>query len=85
MTTNLTSENTKEVIRTIVAEIAETTEFQDTDPFNETLNIDSMMVIEIVVRIEKAFKISIPESYIPRFTDLNESVLVVQEIASGEK
>lgn len=69
----------KEELRKIVSEITEIEDIQDDEEFIKDLGIDSMMTIEMVARIEKTFKITIPESSLPNFIDLNRSYAAVDE------
>ena len=71
------SEDLKEKLRAIVAEVAEIDEVPDTAPFKD-LGIDSMMAIEIIADVERAYKIKIPESELEQVTDLDSVVRLVQ-------
>jgi acyl carrier protein len=72
------SEDLKEKLRAIVAEVAEVDEVPDTTPFKD-LGIDSMMAIEIIADVERAYKIKIPESELEQVTDLESVVRLVRE------
>ncbi|RJG22841.1 acyl carrier protein [Paenibacillus thiaminolyticus] len=78
----MNEQNIKEILKTIVMEITEIEDFEEDQNFIEDLGIDSMMTIEIVARIEKKFKITVPESDLPRLTNLHQTCLCVQEIIS---
>ncbi|ASS71781.1 acyl carrier protein [Bacillus atrophaeus] len=80
----MTNQDTKEILRKIVSEIIEDNDFEDDAKFIEELGIDSMLIIEILVRVEKTFKITIPESYIPQFTDVNAMYNAVQELLQNK-
>jgi acyl carrier protein len=67
-----------EKLRTIVAEVAEIDEVPDGTPFKD-LGIDSMMAIEIISDVERAFKIRIPEDELQRVVDLSSMVALVAE------
>ena len=71
------SEDLKEKLRAIVAEVAEVDEVPDSTPFKD-LGIDSMMAIEIVADVERAYKIKIPENELEQVTDLESVVRLVQ-------
>ena len=71
------SEDLREKLRSIVAEVAEIDEVPDGTPFKD-LGIDSMMAIEIVADVERAYKIKIPESELEQVTDLDSVVRLVQ-------
>ena len=64
------SDDLKEELRKIIAEVAEIDEVPDDTPFAD-LGIDSMMAIEIVSDIERAYKVSIPEDELQDMTHLN--------------
>jgi acyl carrier protein len=69
------SADLKEKLRAIVAEVAELDEVPDETPFKE-LGIDSMMAIEIVSEIERAYGIKVPEEELQTITNL-ESVFAL--------
>lgn len=71
------SEDLKEKLREIVAEVAEIDEVPDSTPFKD-LGIDSMMAIEIVADVERTYKIKIPEEELESITDLESVVALVQ-------
>jgi acyl carrier protein len=71
------SDDLREKLRSIVAEVAEIDEVPDGTPFKD-LGIDSMMAIEIVADVERAFKIKIPETELEQVTDLDSVVKLVQ-------
>ncbi|MCP4653213.1 MAG: acyl carrier protein [Candidatus Omnitrophica bacterium] len=59
-------------IKELVAEIGEIPEeeIKDDSRLVEDLGIDSMMALEIVAKLEKKYKVSIPEEKIPTITSL---------------
>ena len=71
------SDDLKEKLRAIVMEVAELDEVPDDKAFKD-LGIDSMMAIEIVADIERAYKIKIPESELEQVTDLSSVVRLVE-------
>ncbi|HMI92962.1 MAG TPA: acyl carrier protein [Polyangiales bacterium] len=71
------SDDLREKLRAIVAEVAEVDEVPDGTPFKD-LGIDSMMAIEIVADVERAYKIKIPETELEQITDLDSVVRLVQ-------
>ncbi|WP_156856521.1 acyl carrier protein [Oceanobacillus sp. AG] len=78
------AQDTKEVLRNIISEVIEEETFGDDANFLEELGVDSMMIIEILVRVEKTFKITITEDYIPKFTDINAMYSAVQELIENK-
>ena len=71
------SDDLREKLRSIVAEVAEIDEVPNGTPFKD-LGIDSMMAIEIVADIERAYKIKVPETELEQITDLDSVVRLVQ-------
>ena len=71
------SDDLKEKLRAIVAEVAELDEVPDSAPFKD-LGIDSMMAIEIIADIERAYKIKVPEEELEKITDLDSVVALVK-------
>ncbi len=65
-------EEIKPKMRELVAEIAELEpeEVRDEASFSEDLGVDSMMALEIVAKIEKMYKVVIPEEKIPEIRSL---------------
>ncbi len=48
--------------------------------FVKDLGMDSMMALEILASIEKKYKIVIPEEALAKFTSLNQTVKIVQDM-----
>jgi acyl carrier protein len=71
------SDDLREKLRSIVAEVAEIDDVPNATPFKD-LGIDSMMAIEIVADIERAYKIKVPETELEQITDLDSVVRLVQ-------
>lgn len=71
----------KNQLKEIVAGVIEIDDFEDHDRFGEDYGVDSMMVLELVARIEKEFKISIPDEYFPEFQTFHEIVRIVDELS----
>ena len=63
----------KKELTQLISEIAEISEEEITDDANfaQDLGIDSMMALEIVAKIEKTYKITIPEEKISTIQCLN--------------
>jgi acyl carrier protein len=72
----MANEELKEKLRAIVAEVAEVDEVPDGTPFKD-LGIDSMMAIEIIADVERAYKIKIPEDELEQVVDLDSVVTLV--------
>ncbi|MCA9601004.1 MAG: acyl carrier protein [Polyangiales bacterium] len=65
------SEDLKERLRAIVAEVSEIDDIPDDTPFKD-LGIDSMMAIEIVAEVERTYKLSIPEDELRDLTNFTQ-------------
>jgi acyl carrier protein len=48
--------------------------------FVKDLGMDSMMALEILASIEKKYRLVIPEETLGKFTTLNETVRIVQNL-----
>lgn len=68
-----------EEIRSMIAEIAEVDEDEilGEKSFVEDLGFDSMMALEIFAKLEKQYKIRIPEEELPKLSNLNQTVDLV--------
>ena len=73
-------ESLKKEVRSIIAEIAEMEEeeIKGDSNFVEDLGFDSMMALEILARLEKEYKIKIPEEELVKLADLNQTVALVK-------
>lgn len=71
------SEDLREKLRSVVAEIAEIDDVPDDVAFKE-LGIDSMMAIEIIAEIERSYGIKVAEPELEKVRDLNSVVALVQ-------
>jgi len=74
-------------VRRLVAEVLETDpgEIEGDAQFVKDLGMDSMMALEILAGIEKKYRIVIPEDALPKFTDLNATVKLVEGFLSKKK
>lgn len=72
-----------EELREIVAEVLELEpeELSDTGHFVDEYDADSLRAIEILARIEKRYKVEIPQSDLPRMSNLQAVYDVVAERA----
>jgi acyl carrier protein len=62
----------KDKLRKIIAEVIEIEDFDEDDRFAEDLGVDSMMVLELVAKIEQEWGVSIPEEDYPQMGSLSE-------------
>lgn len=74
----MTADELRERLRRIVAEVAELDEVPDAVLFKD-LGIDSMMAIEIVAEVERAYRLKVPESELEKITDLDSVVALVRQ------
>jgi len=74
--------NVEEDLRQLVATILEVEPgtIDAEANFVKDLGMDSMMALEILASIEKKYKIVIPEETLGKFTSLNQTVRIVQEL-----
>jgi len=78
------SEQLKSQLKTLVGEIIEIDEFADDAHLSEELGIDSMMLIEIVARIEQRYQVKVAEQYLPEMTSVDAIYTVVTELLSAQ-
>ncbi len=75
----ITAEMVREEVRNRVAELTETdpSEVTDEADFMEDLGVDSLMAIELMVALDKEYKIDIPEEEFRQIKNVNQAVEVV--------
>ena len=75
-----TAEEIRKEVRRLVAEITERTpeEISDTALFVDDLGIDSLMAIEMLVAVDKKYRIQIPEEEFGKIKNVNDAVVIVQ-------
>ena len=83
---NLAKEHIEKDLRAMVAEILEieASTIDGEAGFVKDLGMDSMMALEILAGIEKKYRIVVPEDSLPKFTTLNATVDIVQDIMNEE-
>lgn len=67
-------------LKEIVADVLEIDDFNDDDNFVTQLGVDSMLALEIVARIERRYRIRIPEECFAQMKTLNAVVGIVEGI-----
>ena len=72
----MSQEDLREILRGIVAEVAEIDEVPNDVAFKE-LGIDSMMAIEIIAEIERRYRIKVPEQELEQVRDLDSVVTLI--------
>ena len=75
------TEDLEREIRSMIAEIAEMDEdeIKGELSFENELGFDSMTALEIVAKLEKRYKIRVPEKDLPNMTNLNQTIAVVRK------
>lgn len=75
-----TPEQIRMYIKQLVASVTEREpdEIDDNALFKEDLGVDSLAAIELMVAIDKKFRIDIPEEDFTQVLNVNEAVLTVQ-------
>ncbi len=76
----ITSEQIRAAVKELIAEITEREpgEISDTALFTEELAIDSLAGMEIMVTVDKRFKVDIPEEEFAKIKNVNDAVEMVQ-------
>ncbi len=67
-------------LKALVAEVIEIDDFDEDDDLVTQLGMDSMLALEIVARIEKRYRICIPEECFAQMKTVNAVVQIVDEI-----
>ncbi|MBN2536512.1 MAG: acyl carrier protein [Spirochaetales bacterium] len=83
----MTKQELHEAIREIIADVAEIEKekIQDETHFIEELDIDSMLALEMLARLEKEFDIKIEEEKLAEFINLKKVYNVVDELIEERK
>jgi len=81
-----TSEKVREEVKRLIAELTEREpgEITDTALFVDDLGVDSLMAIEVMVALDKRYKIDIPEAKFNKIKNVNDAVDVVMQHLSGK-
>ena len=77
---NITAEHIRAEVKKLIAEVTEREpeEITDTALFAEELGVDSLMAMEVMVAVDKKYKINIPEDEFAKIKNVNDTVAVVQ-------
>jgi len=80
-----TADAIRQKVRELVAEITERSpeEIADTALFTEDLGIDSLMAIEMLVAVDKKYKIQIPEEEFGKIKNVNDAVEIVHRYVAA--
>ena len=76
----ITADEIRKEVRRLVAEITERepAEVSDTALFQEDLGIDSLMAIEMLVAVDKKYRIHVPEEEFASIKNVNDAVALVE-------
>ncbi len=83
---HVTSEKVREEVKRLISELTEREpgEITDTALFIEDLGVDSLMAIEVMVALDKRYKIDIPEAEFNKIKNVDDAVVVVMQHLSGK-
>lgn len=75
----MTEQNVREEIRRLVAEVTELEpeEIKDDAHYQEDLDVDSLMAMEVMVAVDKKFGIEVPEEEFLALENINQTVAAV--------
>jgi acyl carrier protein len=81
----ITAEHIREEVKRLIAEVTEREpeEISDTASFSDELGVDSLMAMEVMVAVDKKYKINIPEDEFATIKNVNDTVAVVQKHMSA--
>jgi acyl carrier protein len=76
-----TADQIRAEIKRLVANVTEREpdEISDTAHYMDELGVDSLMAMEVMIAVDKKFKIDIPEEEFNKATNVNESVAMVEQ------
>jgi len=86
MTTGqVTETQVREEVKRLIAELTEReiSEITDTALFVDDLGVDSLMAIEVMVALDKRYKIDIPEAEFNKIKNVDDAVAVVMKHLPG--
>ena len=76
-----TADQIRAEVKRLVANVTEREpdEISDTAHYMDELRVDSLMAMEVMIAVDKKFKIDIPEEEFNKATNVNESVAMVEK------
>jgi acyl carrier protein len=82
----VTEDRVRDEVKRLIAELTEreSEEITDTALFVEDLGVDSLMAIEVMVALDKRYKIDIPEAEFNKIKNVNDAVVTVMGHISGK-
>jgi acyl carrier protein len=80
-----TAEEIRAEVKKLIAEVTEREpeEITDTALFADELGVDSLMAMEVMVAVDKKYKINIPEDEFAKIKNVDDTVAVVQRYVSS--
>jgi acyl carrier protein len=80
-----TAEEIRAEVKKLIAEVTEREpeEITDTALFADELGVDSLMAMEVMVAVDKKYKINIPEDEFAKIKNVDDTVEVVQRYISS--
>ncbi len=81
----VTETQVREEVKRLIAELTEREigEITDTALFVDDLGVDSLMAIEVMVALDKRYKIDIPEAEFNKIKNVDDAVAVVMKHLPG--
>ena len=75
-----TADHIRAEVKKLIAEVTEREpeEISDTALFADELGVDSLMAMEVMVAVDKKYKINIPEDEFAKIKNVNDAVEAVQ-------
>ncbi len=79
--TTFTEDEIRAEIKRLVANVTEREpeEISDTAHYMDELGVDSLMAMEVMIAVQKKYKIELPEEEFQKASNVNESVAMVQD------
>lgn len=84
--TPVSEQEIRGAVRNLIAEVTERTpaEISDTALFEDELEVDSLMALEMMVALDKKYNIDIPEEEFTELKNVNETVAaIVRHLSEG--
>ena len=77
----VTAEQIRTEVKRLIAEVTEREpeEITDTALFADDLGVDSLMAMEVMVAVDKKYKINIPEDEFAKIKNVDDTVAVVSK------
>jgi acyl carrier protein len=79
--TTYTADEIRAEVKRLVANVTEREpeEISDTAHYMDELGVDSLMAMEVMIAVQKKYRVEIPEEEFNKATNVNESVAMVQD------